>query len=140
MKWENYPNLRKKPPAPAKNRGRVQRAIKRAFIASGAEVLASSEIYSWTHPRLRLGRRKTMPFGIYWGTLQVLRRICDPVVRRRSLVHCIFDFHGRPPLLKLVYQPRFPSPFDYTTDRFLWHGPQRHRFQEFFLSRSGPMA
>jgi hypothetical protein len=85
MKWENYPNLRKKPPAPAKNRGRVQRAIKRAFIASGAEVLASSEIYSWTHPRLRLGRRKTMPFGIYWGTLQVLRRICDPVDRSDSV-------------------------------------------------------
>src|SRR4029077_19467019 len=36
-----------------------------------------------------------------------------------ALVHCIFDFHGRPPLLKLVYQPRFPSPFDYNTDRFL---------------------
>src|SRR5467141_2175678 len=48
-----------------------------------------------------------------------------------ALVHCIFDFHGRPPLLKLVYQPRFPSPFDYTTDRFLWHGPQHHRTQEF---------
>jgi hypothetical protein len=85
MNWENYPNLRKKPPAPAKNRGRVQRAIKRAFIASGAEVLASSEIYSWTHPRLRLGRRKTMPFGIYWGTLQVLRRICDPIDRSDSV-------------------------------------------------------
>jgi hypothetical protein len=81
MKWEGYPNLRKKPPAPAKNRGRVQRAIKRAFIASGAEVLSSAQIYSWTHPRLRLGRRKTMPFGIYWGTLQALRRICDPVGR-----------------------------------------------------------
>jgi hypothetical protein len=52
-----------------------------------------------------------------------------------ALVHCIFDFHGRPPLLKLVYQPRFPSPFDYTTDRILWHGPQHHRTQEFFLSR-----
>src|SRR5258708_31487149 len=57
-----------------------------------------------------------------------------------ALVHCIFDFHGRPPLLKLVYQPRFPSPFDYTTDRFLWHGPQHHRTQEVFLSRSGPIA
>jgi hypothetical protein len=48
-----------------------------------------------------------------------------------ALVHCIFDFHGRPPLLKFAYQPGFPSPFDYTTDRFLWHGPQHHRTQEF---------
>src|SRR5262245_1605674 len=43
----------------------------------------------------------------------------DPV---DALVHCVFDFHGRPPLLKFAYQPRFPSRFDYTTDRFLWHG------------------
>src|SRR5262249_43114992 len=24
-----------------------------------------------------------------------------------ALVHCVFDFHATPPLLKLVYQPRF---------------------------------
>jgi hypothetical protein len=83
MTWERFPNLRKKPRAPAQNRGRVQRAIKRAFIASGAEVLSSSEIYSWTHPRLRLGR-KSMPLGIYWGTLQALRRVCEPVGRSAS--------------------------------------------------------
>jgi hypothetical protein len=50
-----------------------------------------------------------------------------------ALVHCVFDFHGRPPLLKLVYQPRFPSPFDYTTDRFLWHGPQTPPHSGVFL-------
>src|SRR5262252_10712412 len=38
----------------------------------------------------------------------------DPV---DALVHCVFDFHGRSPLLKFAYQPRFPRPFDYTTDR-----------------------
>jgi hypothetical protein len=62
MKWQNHPNLQKRPAAPAKNRGRVQRAIRRAFAASGAEVLSSSAIYDWAHVRRRLGRRKSMPF------------------------------------------------------------------------------
>jgi hypothetical protein len=61
------------------------RAIERAFIASGAEVLSSAQIYSWTHARRRLGRRKTMPFGIYWGTLQALRATCDQVGRSDSV-------------------------------------------------------
>jgi hypothetical protein len=55
--------------------------IRRAFIASGAEVLSSSAIYEWTHTRRRLGRRKTLPDGIYWRTLQALRVMCDPVER-----------------------------------------------------------
>jgi hypothetical protein len=55
--------------------------IRRAFIASGAEVLSSSAIYEWTHARRRLGRRKTLPDGIYWGTLQALRVMCEPVER-----------------------------------------------------------
>src|SRR5215469_3028335 len=64
-----HPNLRKKPHAPSKGRGPVQRAIRRAFMASGAEVLNSTEIYDWTHGRRRFGRRKSMPFGVYSRTL-----------------------------------------------------------------------
>jgi hypothetical protein len=60
MKWNGYPNLRKRPPAPAKGRGPVQRAIRRAFAASGTEALSSSAIYEWTHVRRRLGRCKSM--------------------------------------------------------------------------------
>src|SRR6516162_11661509 len=81
MKWEHYPNLRRRPPTPSKNRGPVQVRIRRAFLASGAEVLSSSAIYDWTHPRRRCGRSKTLPAGIYWGTLQVLRTMCEPVER-----------------------------------------------------------
>src|SRR5215468_3451913 len=50
-KWPHHPNLRKKPHAPSKGRGPVQRAIRRAFMASGAEVLNSTEIYDWAHGR-----------------------------------------------------------------------------------------
>src|SRR5262249_50531412 len=58
-KWPHHPNLRKKPHAPSKGRGPVQRAIRRVFMASGAEVLNSTEIYNWAHGRRRLGRRKS---------------------------------------------------------------------------------
>jgi hypothetical protein len=81
MTWERYPNLRRRPATPSKGRGPIQVRIRRAFIASGAEVLSSSAIYEWTHARRRLGRRKTLPDGIYWGTLQALRVMCDPVER-----------------------------------------------------------
>jgi hypothetical protein len=81
MKWPHHPNLRKKPPALSKGRGPVQVRIRRAFIASGTEVLSSSAIYDWTHARRRRGRRKSMPYGIYSQTLRTLRTMCDPVAR-----------------------------------------------------------
>src|SRR5262244_3584082 len=81
MKWAHHPNLRKRPRTPSKGRGSVQRAIRRAFAASGTEALTSSAIYDWAHIRRRLGRRKSMPFGVYSRTLRTLRAMCDPVKR-----------------------------------------------------------
>ena len=37
-------------------------------MASDTEVLTSSSIYDWAHIRRRLGRRKSMPFGVYSRT------------------------------------------------------------------------
>jgi hypothetical protein len=93
MKWNDYPNLRKRPPAPAKDRGPVQRAIRRAFAASGTKALTSSAIYEWTHVRRRRGCCKSMPFGIYSRTLRTLRTMCDPVGRGPGI--------GRPILWRL---------------------------------------
>ncbi len=73
LKWAEHPNLRKRPSAPSKGRGPVQRAIRRAFAASDTEV------------RRRRGRRKSMPFGVYSRTL---RTICDPVERVRGCGGC----------------------------------------------------
>ena len=81
MKWAHHPNLRKRPRTPAKGRGSVQRAIKRAFAATSAPALTSTQIYYWAHVRHRLGRRKSMPFGVYSQTLRTLRAMCDPVER-----------------------------------------------------------
>jgi hypothetical protein len=76
MKWANFPNLRMRPSKPAQGRGRVQIRIRRAFIASGAEVLTSSEIYNWTHPRSRL-EDKTLPAGTYNRTSRTIAVMCE---------------------------------------------------------------
>src|SRR5262249_58258879 len=73
MKWDGYPNLRKRPPTPAKARGSIQRAIRRAFAASGAEALTSAQIYDWAYVRRRLGRCKTLPAGVYSRALRTLK-------------------------------------------------------------------
>src|SRR5262249_49116452 len=99
-KWPHHPNLRKKPHAPSKGRGPVQRAIRRAFMASGAEVLNSTDIYDWAHGRRRFGRRKSMPFGVYSRTLRTLRAMCEPVGRAPTT--------GRPWLWRRVAVP-FPA-------------------------------
>jgi hypothetical protein len=51
---------------------------RQSSAAHGADALTSSAIYDWTHVRRRLGRRKSMPFGIYSRTL---RTMCDPIER-----------------------------------------------------------
>jgi hypothetical protein len=85
MKREDFRKLRRRPPArppaPAKNRGRVQLAIRRAFVASGAEILPSDVIYDWAYVRRRLGRCKTLPAGVYSRALRTLRTMCEPVGR-----------------------------------------------------------
>ena len=43
MKWAEHPNLRKRPRAPSKGRGPVQRAIRRAFAASDTEVFDGAD-------------------------------------------------------------------------------------------------
>jgi hypothetical protein len=71
-------DLRKRPRAPSKGRGPVQRAIRRAFAASGADALTSSAIYDWAHVRRRLGRCKSMPFSR--GAIGVIAPGADEIV------------------------------------------------------------
>jgi hypothetical protein len=70
----------------------VQVRIRRA-LASGTEVLSSTQIYDWTHSRRRQSRRKKLPFGVYWRTLKtrldkivavydLARQQCDLTVLR----------------------------------------------------------
>src|SRR5262249_39012267 len=40
-----------RPPQPALDSGRVQKRIRRAYVATGKLVLSTSELMGWTHPR-----------------------------------------------------------------------------------------
>jgi hypothetical protein len=89
-KWYRHPNLRKRPPSPAKNRGRLQVQIRRAFIATGSDMLTSTVVYDWAYPRRRPGQ---MPLGLYWSVLRILRVVAVPVGRAPTI--------GRPILWRL---------------------------------------
>jgi hypothetical protein len=67
MKMAMNPNLCRRPVKPAKGNGRVQKAIRRAFIMEGAEVLSGTAIYDYSHPRRRVELRH-LPSGIYRTT------------------------------------------------------------------------
>jgi hypothetical protein len=76
MKWRCHPNLAKRPYAPAKGRGRLQRQVRRALIVHGP-LVTTSQLLDWTYPRKR--RR---PTG--WDHSKVMRicaEHCDRIER-----------------------------------------------------------
>ena len=76
MIWESYPNLAKRPHAPAKGRGRLQRQVRRALIVHGP-LVTTSQLLNWAYPR---NRRR--PTG--WDHSKVMRicaEHCDRVRR-----------------------------------------------------------
>ena len=75
MRWQGHPNLRRRPPAPALGRGRLQRQVRRAFLAGGP-IVSSSEVYDWTNVR----NRRMRP-NLCWSVLRILRVIAEPVGR-----------------------------------------------------------
>src|SRR4051812_24239080 len=79
-KWAEYPNLLRRPHAPNKGRGRLQRQIRRAFIIHGREV-SSSLIYehamSWSQ---RLDGRP-LGWDHRWSIVRILETLADRVRR-----------------------------------------------------------
>jgi hypothetical protein len=75
--WDFYPNLRRRPHSPNKNRGRLQVQIRRAFAVNGP-VLTSSQVYDWTH-----ARKRDMDFRRWdrWAIHRMLAAIADPIGR-----------------------------------------------------------
>jgi hypothetical protein len=80
-KWDGYPNLRLRPAKPALGRGRIQRQVRRAFIAADSPVLSSSEIYAWVYPGRVPGWLER------WSVFTVLRVICHRVGRGSTVGH-----------------------------------------------------
>jgi len=85
---DRYPNLRLVPYAPAAGRGRLQRQIRRAFIAHGP-VLNSSDVYRWCE------RWQAREFGQWerWSIVRILDVVAERVGHFRG--------HGRPWLWRL---------------------------------------
>jgi hypothetical protein len=89
MKWENYPNLLRRPYSPNKGRGRLQRQIRRCFALFGPEI-TSSRLLDWCYARNPRARRSQ---GHRWSVLRILRTIADPIGRAETI--------GRPVLWRL---------------------------------------
>jgi hypothetical protein len=86
--WRNYRNLRARPLAPNKGRGRLQRAIRRCFIAFGPDV-SGSRLYDWCDSwQQRLEGRRYR-----WSVMRILREIAIPVGRATTI--------GRPLIWRL---------------------------------------
>ena len=75
-RWESYPNLQRRPHAPAKGRGRLQVQIYRAFAVGGNE-LTSSQVYDWAYPR----RRSQLSEAVRWSVHRILLQLADRVRR-----------------------------------------------------------
>ena len=81
-KRANYPNLLRRPRAPAAGRGRLQVQIRRAFVVR--EVLTSSEIYDSCYARRRmLGQQIDRPYR--WSVLRILREVADQIGRAPTI-------------------------------------------------------
>jgi hypothetical protein len=79
MKWPQHPNLRLRPQAPAKGRGRLQQQVARAF-AVGGPVLSSSVIYDWCFPR----QRRVSQLRRH-GVWRILMERCERVGRAETI-------------------------------------------------------
>jgi hypothetical protein len=89
MRWQNYPNLRRRPHAPNKGRGRLQRAIARAFLVAGSDTLPSTAVYDWCFAR----DRHRPPEWHRYSVWRILQEIAVPVARAPTI--------GRPWLWRL---------------------------------------
>jgi hypothetical protein len=86
MKWAGFPNLARRPPAPALGNGRVQKLARRALVALGTA--STSEVLGWTRCRGEVRKRD------YRTAHRVLGEIGAVRVGRASTI-------GRPWLWKL---------------------------------------
>jgi hypothetical protein len=77
--WLRYRNLRLRLRAPAAGRGRLQRQIRRAFIAHGP-VLTSSDVYRWCK------RWQAREFGQWerWSIVRILDVVAERVGHSRG--------------------------------------------------------
>ena len=91
--WQQFPNLRRRPPRPAAGRGRLQVAVRRVFIASDGEPVPSSVFYDWCRGS---GQRRLSQLCRH-SIWRILVKVAVPIGRAR--------LPGNPVLWKLKEQP-----------------------------------
>jgi hypothetical protein len=74
--WEGNPNLRHTPHAPNAGKGRIQTAVRRAFI--GHPILSTSQVYDWCFAR---DRRVHWQRRNRWSVVRVLDQVADRIGR-----------------------------------------------------------
>jgi hypothetical protein len=90
MKWPYHPNLRRRPHAPNRGRGRLQVQIRRCFI--GGEVRSSAEVYNWCYARQRMYGERVRQRERH-SVWRILIQVAEPVGRAETI--------GRPILWRL---------------------------------------
>ena len=85
---EHEPGLRLRPRAPNQGRGRIQTAIRRAFI--GHDILTTSQVFDWCFVR---DRKVSWKRRHRWSVVRVLDQVADRIVRAPTI--------GRPILWRL---------------------------------------
>ena len=80
MKSKRLRNLHLRPHAPARNRGRLQIQVRRAFLVHGP-VVSSSSIYDWCYARHRLMHGKSLTLPHRYSVWRILVTIADPIGR-----------------------------------------------------------
>jgi hypothetical protein len=78
MNWEDFRNLHKRPPRPALGRGRVQRSVRRAYLALNATELSTTVLLDWAYPRRRPG---FLACGLYRSLYRACALYCVRVGR-----------------------------------------------------------
>jgi hypothetical protein len=77
--WRSHPNLRLRPHAPNAGRGRIQTAVRRAFL--GHTFRTTSEVFDFALVRVRHDEWRQRN---RWSIIRVLRELADPVGRDRA--------------------------------------------------------
>jgi hypothetical protein len=75
QKWNGFPNLRLRPHAPNRGRGKHQIAVRRAFLVHGDEI-TTAQALDWALPR---HRHETWRRRDRWSVIVALRAIADPI-------------------------------------------------------------
>jgi hypothetical protein len=87
--WVRINNLSRRHPKPALGNGRLQVAVRRAFIAADAAEISSTEIYNWA----LISRRRRRSHRNRWRVWQILMATAERCGRAQTI--------GRPWLWRL---------------------------------------